>query len=460
MLFHSQLFVLIFFPVAVAGWYLLADRTVWRQRWLLAASFAFYGYWDIRLLPLLAASILVNWLIARRFRDTGSIVPIVAAMVVNLGLLGVFKYADFITRAATWAVGADYTPLDIVLPLGISFFTFQQISFIIDMRRGRTTLPSLDIYALYVCFFPQLIAGPIVRSEEIVDQFALHPRRNGMDERIARGVCLFILGMAKKVILADHMAAIADPVFAASGSAGGVDTVQAWIGAVAFGLQIYFDFSGYSDMAIGLALMFGFTLPENFDRPYRALSLVDFWRRWHMTLSRFLRDYLYIPLGGGRSGQARQVVALTVTMLLGGLWHGAAWTFVAWGALHGVGLAICHLWGRVMPKMPALPATVLTLLFVFFGWVLFRAQTFESALVLWQAMAGLGDAGIGVAEPVSLGWIAVGALFALAGPTSHDLVNTWLEPKRYLAVGAGLMLIVLLMVVGVGQNAEFIYFQF
>jgi len=460
MLFHSQLFVLLFFPVAVAGWYLLADRDGIRQRWLLAASFAFYGYWDIRLLPLLGASILVNWLIARRFRDTGSVTTIVLAMAVNLGLLGVFKYADFISHSVAWIAGADYAPLEIVLPLGISFFTFQQISFIIDMRRGKTTLPSLDIYALYVCFFPQLIAGPIVRSEEIVDQFALHPRRDGMDERIARGICLFLIGMTKKVMLADNLAAIADPIFALSETGAGLDLVQAWTGALAFGLQIYFDFSGYSDMAIGLALMFGFTLPENFDRPYRAANIIDFWRRWHMTLSRFLRDYLYIPMGGSRAGYTRQIVALTGTMLLGGLWHGAAWTFVAWGALHGIGLAVCHLWGRFFPKIPAPAGVALTLFYVFLGWVLFRAQSFDGAVGMWRSMAGQSDTGFGSVDTAALGWIIAGAAVAMIGPSSQEAVRTWLRPHRLIAAGAGALLVALLLKVGVGQNAEFIYFQF
>lgn len=460
MLFHSQLFILLFFPAAIAGWYLLADRDGWRQRWLLLASFAFYGYWDIRLLPLLGASILVNWLIARRFRDTGTKASIVAALVVNLGLLGVFKYADFVTQSMAWIAGASYEPLEIVLPLGISFFTFQQISFIIDMRRGKTTLPSLDIYALYVCFFPQLIAGPIVRSEEIVDQFALHPRRDGLDERISRGVCLFIIGMAKKVILADNLAAIADPIFAAAEAGQAIDLAQAWTGALAFGLQIYFDFSGYSDMAIGLALIFGFTLPENFDRPYRAANIIEFWRRWHMTLSRFLRDYLYIPLGGSRAGYARQIVALTGTMLLGGLWHGAAWTFVAWGAVHGIGLAICHLWGRAFPAMPAALGVPVTLLYVLIGWVLFRAQSFDGAVVLWQSMIGINADLSGAPDINTALLIAAAAAVAMIGPTSQQAVRTYLKPNRLAGAALGLGLVALLLKVGVGQNAEFIYFQF
>ncbi len=353
MLFHSQAFLLLFLPPVLVGFYLLSGR--FRLWWLLVASFAFYGYWDIRLLPLLAGSIAVNWALAAMWgrlgaTERGASAPIMAGVAMNLLLLGIFKYADFIAESAAYAGGWVHDPWNIVLPLGISFFTFQQLSYLIDLRRGQAPVYGFRDYALYVAFFPQLIAGPIVRHNELVSQFGRDPWRDGAAERLSRGALLLTFGLAKKVFVADRLARVADPLFQAAH--GGLSFAESWVAAAAFGLQIYFDFSAYSDMAIGLALMFGFALPENFRSPYRSVSLRDFWQRWHMTLSRFLRDYLYVPLGGSRHGAIRTVAALMSTMLLGGLWHGAAWTFVLWGALHGLGLVVVHLWQRAGFRLP------------------------------------------------------------------------------------------------------------
>ncbi len=246
----------------------------------------------------------------------------------EFGPAGPVQICRFFAGTITALTGDAHQGFNIILPLGISFFTFQQISYLVDLRRGQAPVYSLTDYALYVSFFPQLIAGPIVRHNQVIFQYAADPRRDGLEERLARGCTLLIIGMAKKMLLADGLADIADPLYAAG---GGVSAGEAWLAAVAFGGQIYFDFSGYSDMAIGLGLMFGIVLPANFDRPYAATSIRDFWRRWHMTLSGFLRDYLYIPLGGSRRGHIRQVGAILATMLLGGLWHGAGWTFIALG---------------------------------------------------------------------------------------------------------------------------------
>jgi len=460
-LFHSQAFLLLFLPAVLAGFYVLPVRA--RLWWLLGASFIFYGYWDVRLLPLLAGSIGANWALAAMWgrRDAegrGAARPILAGIAVNLGLLAIFKYADFAAGTAAYLTGWRHDPWNIVLPLGISFFTFQQLSYLVDLRRGRARAYGFRDYALYVAFFPQLIAGPIVRHNELVPQFARDPWRDGLAERLSRGALLLALGLAKKVFVADRLARVADPLFQAA--EGGLSFAEAWIAAGAFGLQIYFDFSAYSDMAIGLALMFGLMLPENFRSPYRATSLRDFWRRWHMTLSRFLRDYLYIPLGGSRGGTSRTVAALMVTMLLGGLWHGAAWTFVLWGAMHGLGLVAVHLWQRAGLRLPAAVGWALTLAFVTAAWVPFRAHSLGDAGTMLAAMGGLSGPGLAVRD-LDKAWIVpVAAALALMAPRAHELALERLGPRPWIAAATGILLVLVLLQVGAGQNQEFIYFQF
>jgi D-alanyl-lipoteichoic acid acyltransferase DltB (MBOAT superfamily) len=458
MLFHSQTFIFVFLPLVLLLYYRFAGRARVRIGFLVFASFVFYGYWEIRLVPLLAASIVVNWLFARVAHLGKGRWPVAAGVALNLIVLGIFKYADFFADSLA-ALGAfDHARWNIILPLGISFFTFQQISYLIDLRRGAAPLYRFDEYALYVSFFPQLIAGPIVRHNEIIDQFAFSPLRDGMHERLARGLVLFLVGIVKKAILADRLAMFVDPIYARAEAGGALAMPDAWLAAGGFGLQIYFDFSGYSDMAIGLALMFGFVLPENFNAPYRATSIRAFWRRWHMTLSRFLRDYLYIPLGGSRHGWLRQGAAVMITMLLGGLWHGAGWTFVSWGGLHGLALAANQLWRRSGMAMPAALGWLLTMGFVFFCWILFRAETFGGAARLIEAFAGplTGPA----LHPKHWVLLGIASAVALLGITSQRLVKEHLRP--YPALGAGLAVGLAYMALHVGGKGaqEFIYFQF
>ncbi len=475
MLFHSQEFLLLFFPVALAGWYLAAGRKEWRVSWMIVVSLAFYAYWDIRLLPLLVFSILGNWgLAAFAYGGPGHAglqrfaAPLGIAL--NLAVLGVFKYADFVGNTVAAVFGQPHDPWGIVLPLGISFFTFQQISYLADLKRGKAPVYGLADYALYVSYFPQLIAGPIVRHDELIHQFDAYPKRDGVSERFARGAALLLIGISKKVLLADVFASYADPIFSLVEGAKTVGFLEAWAGAGAFGLQIYFDFSAYSDMAIGLAMMAGITLPENFNAPYRASSLVDFWRRWHMTLSRFLRDYLYVPMGGNRAGRLRQAMALAATMLLGGLWHGAAWTFVIWGALHGLGLVVNHLWGKTGISVGRGLGWALTMIFVFWAWIMFRAESMNGALKLWTAMLGLSDVSqvvlLEAIDPVAkidlstTAWLLTGALVAAVGPTSQTVAFVKLRPLRGLATAAALFAVFLVFRLGGGANQEFIYFQF
>jgi len=456
---------LLFLPVALLGWYASAHSKLGRNSWMIAASWLFYAYWDVRLLPLLVVSIGANWILAQWAVTHGRRFAVPAGIALNLLVLSVFKYADFFTDSLFWMMGSEREPWSIILPLGISFFTFQQISYLADIGRGKAPLYRLDDYALYVSFFPQLIAGPIVRHDEVIPLFAQNPKREGVAQRMSIGLVLLLIGIVKKSVLAGTFAGMADPLFEPATLASGVAAATAWTGALAFGLQIYYDFSGYSDMAIGLALLAGISLPLNFNAPYRAVSLVEFWRRWHMTLSRFLRDYLYIPLGGARAGWARQALALTATMFLGGLWHGAAWSFVAWGLLHGGGLVVVHLWRRTGWHLHAAPSWFLTMAFVFMAWVLFRAESFGDALAVWSAMAGDGAAaGAGAfswsEHMTDWLWLAAGLAIAAIGPTSQVIAFELLKPMRIVAVAAGLAFAAMVLHLGTGANQEFIYFQF
>jgi len=456
MLFHSQAFVLGFLPAVLILFYAVARRETAREWVMVVASVVFYGWWDVRFVPLLLGQTLATWALAHLYRRwrVGWIVP--AGVVANLAILGCFKYANFFLDSLSALLGSPLPHNDVLLPIGISFFTFELISYLIDLRRGRVPAYPLRGFCLFVFFFPHLVAGPIVRHNELIPQLADDPLRPGFAERFGKGLALFILGFAKKVLLADPLARVADPIFA--GAAGGVPGVgEAWSGALAFSFQLYFDFSAYTEMALGIALLFGIRLPMNFDAPYKAASVRDFWRRWHMTLSRYLRDYLYIPLGGSRAGFGRYVLATMATMGLCGLWHGAAWTFVAWGLMHGAGLIACHVWQGLKRPMPLPFAWLLTMLFVVAGWVLFRAPDFATAGNLLAGMAGGGGMTTGLERPLLM---AAAAAVSILGPTSLAFVDDLLRPRRLYAVAFAAVAVVCLLEVGKGQPINFIYFQF
>ncbi len=390
MLFNSKLFVLIFLPIVLAG-FLLAGRHSSRAAriWLVLASFAFYAWWRPIFLPLLALSILANYALAARIRGPRPKPWLIAGLAFNLGLLAYFKYRGFLA-------GLFGDPIAVVLPLGISFFTFQQIMFLADTyRRDIPETKFLD-YACFVGFFPHLIAGPIVRPKDIIPQFqSLRPLANWAI-RLQDGLEIFLLGLAKKLVLADSFAHLADPGFAAAAAGLPLTLIEAWVALLAYAPQIYFDFSGYSDMAIGLAAMFGVKFPCNFNSPYQARNIAEFWRRWNITLSQFLRDYLYIPLGGNRHGEPRRLLNLMLTMLLGGLWHGAALKFLLWGGLHGLYLIIHGTFTRLRLKLPAIAAHTLTLLAVLLAWVPFRAANFPTAYSFYRGLFGFN--GLAVPE--------------------------------------------------------------
>lgn len=404
MLFNSYIFILLFLPITLFGFYMIGGRGHHRIAisWLVAASLVFYGYWNPAYLGLILGSMIFNYAvgIALSSRDVSRPgMLLFLGIFANLALLGYFKYANFFVDSVNHLFKESWHLETIILPLAISFFTFQQIAFLVDARRQETRELNFLHYALFVTFFPQLIAGPIVHHKEMLPQFAKNEIYRFCHSSFAIGVSIFAIGLFKKVVIADGIAEYSSPVFAAAERPGEtLSFLEAWGGALGYTFQIYFDFSGYSDMAIGLARMFGVQLPVNFFSPYKARSIIEFWRRWHMTLSRFLRDYLYIPLGGSRCGPIRRYANLMITMLLGGLWHGAGWTFVVWGGLHGFYLMVNHAWHRVEARLGEMPFTVrflgrqvgyfLTFLAFVVAWVVFRAESMDGANSILSAMAG------------------------------------------------------------------------
>lgn len=432
MLFNSIEFIFWFLPATLIGYLWIGSHSGRAGLlWLTIASLIFYGWGDPGACLIILGSILFNFSLATILMRSGKVRHYLLAcgVIANLSLLAYFKYTDLFLGTLSNAVGLDYQGFDIVLPLAISFFTFQQIAYLVDAYRGEVEPPKLPRYALFVLFFPQLIAGPIVHHKEMMWQFRGTRESSCRSYDISVGLTIFALGLFKKVVFADSCASLANPVFAGAESGQAMGFFEAWIGALAFSFQIYFDFSGYSDMAIGLARLFGVRLPENFASPYKATNIVDFWRRWHITLSRFLRDYLYIPLGGNRRGKIGRYRNLLVTMLLGGLWHGASWTFVAWGGLHGLYLVINHAWRSAFGSVTlegmlrvaaSTVARLLTFVAVVVAWVLFRAGTWGGAQAMLVGMSG----GNGIAVPPILfplvswlgdGFIASPAWLGMAG---------------------------------------------
>lgn len=355
MLFNSLEYLFLFLPVSVAVFLVLSRSSTTEKQiyWLVLASLFFYASWKPVYLLLIVASILVNFLLGRKLaREAPERIRgwLTVGICFNLGLLGYFKYTGFFLDGLN-SLGIWLIPIpEITLPLAISFFTFQQIAYLVDVSRGDCREYQFHHYALFVLFFPQLIAGPIVHHKEMMPQFDRLRASNLLPTDFAVGTTFIAVGLFKKVVMADSLALIADPVFNVAADGGQLNSIDALLGTYAFSLQIYFDFSGYSDIAIGSARLFGIRLPENFRSPYKSRSIIEIWQRWHMTLSRFLRDYLYFPLGGNRQGSLKRYRNLMITMLLGGLWHGAAWTFVIWGGLHGLYLCVNHAWRNAIER--------------------------------------------------------------------------------------------------------------
>ncbi len=437
MLFSSYTFVFGFLPVVLALWLLLARAPLAaRTGWLLVASLFFYGWFEPRYLLLMGLSILGNHLIAGAILAAGgSSTPpgrrwLALGIAGNLIALAYFKYAQFLLDTVNLTTGSSWSAGGILLPLAISFFTFQQIAYLVDVSRDGEGLYPLAPYALFVSFFPQLIAGPIVHHKELLPQLERgSPRPLRSD--LAVGLSIFIVGLAKKSLIADSLAPGADSVFDTVAQGALPGTLDAWLGCLCYTFQIYFDFSGYSDMAIGLARMFGVQLPVNFNSPYKSRNIQEFWRRWHITLSRFLRDYLYIPLGGNQRGERRRLINLALTMLLGGLWHGAGWNFVIWGGLHGLYLVIQRSLSRSawVQAIPPIGAWLLTLASVGIAWVFFRATTFAAAVQMFGALSGLLRPGWSSAlvGPWTIAWLIVAMSVAFFLPNTQQIFHRW-EP--------------------------------
>ena len=500
MLFTTAVFACMYLPVVWLVFFSVGRVSYdGAAAWLFLASLFFYGWWMPEYTLLLLGSICGNYFVGMRIarvmdrRDASAgagraagKVWMIAGIAGNLALLGYFKYANFFVKSLDAALGVDWQIGHVILPIGISFFTFTQIAFLADAwQKGVRELKFIH-YGVFVTYFPHLIAGPVLHHAQMMPQFRPAKTYRIDGGQVAAGIAIFAIGLIKKVVLADGISPYADAVFHPADAGHAVDAIEAWLGAMSYTFQLYFDFSGYSDMAIGLSWMFNVRLPFNFDSPYRAANISDFWRRWHMTLSAFLRDYLYVPLGGNRKGPARRYVNLMITMLLGGLWHGASWTFVFWGGLHGVYLAAHQGWRALLgaPAMQHLDANrfyrltawALTMLLVVIAWVFFRAVTFEGALRMLRGMAGLE----GVAAVQPLLWNAglhaqTGAIWCLAlgviaflAPNSNRIGNSLLAQcarggGRAAFIGgvavAAALLLVLINTVRDSVSA-FIYFNF
>jgi alginate O-acetyltransferase complex protein AlgI len=468
MLFNSLPFIVVFLPISLFGFFYLARfGQVFALAWLTLASLVFYGWDDPgRLIPIILGSAVFNFIVARALLHRCAVWLLALGIVGDLLYLGYFKYVDFFAHTITWLTGIELPPSNITLPIGISFFTFTQIAFLVDSYRRSAREYHPVNYGLFVTFFPHLIAGPIIHHAEIMPQF--EQKKTFTFDPAATQIALlwFVAGLFKKVMIADSIAPVVATVFDTSKSVNAIKFLDGWIGATGYGLQLYFDFSGYSDMAIGLALMFGIAFPLNFNSPYKAHSIIDFWRRWNMTLSRFLRDYLYIPLGGNRNGPIRRYVNIMVTMLLGGLWHGASWNFVIWGALHGAALVANHHFDVERSARDRPIASLCgTLAFVMIAWVPFRAENLHSVLVMWQAMFGLSGFSprslFAVTQPLALAAAGAALGAALFLPNTAEIIenlDSHILPR--MAAGAGLLFGMIVGAIALHAPTEFLYFRF
>lgn len=473
MLFNSIEYIVFITTILLLVLYIRTN--IVRKRLLLIASYYFYSYWDWRFAIMLMVSSIIDFIIGRKLEQTSNPKTrkylLATSILVNLGILGFFKYAGFFVESAgsfLSVFGLKVGTLSVLLPVGISFFTFQKLSYTIDIYRGKLKSSSdFFDYALFVAFFPQLVAGPIVRASEFLPQLTSARQLNW--SRAFFGFQQFVFGLTKKVLIADRLAEFVDPVFE---NIAIFDGPTLWIAALAYTAQIYCDFSGYSDMAIGTAKVLGYDLPVNFRHPYTAASPSEFWRRWHISLSTWLRDYLYIPLGGNRCGQLRTYSNLMITMLLGGLWHGAAWTFIAWGALHGLALTLekiytgfsCRIMkGKLSSKIPA-PFSdaigwILTLLIVIIGWIIFRAQNFKDAFAALSTMFTFASNGVSWLSPYAI----IGILFTTATHVAYSIGFSWkiiLRPDRLITPTFLFILIWMVVAFHPKGNNPFIYFQF
>jgi len=479
MLFNSYQYILLFLPISLIIYFTLNHyRLVQAAKfWLVLVSIFFYGYWNLIYVPLLVGSILFNYtigflLLKKQADPFSKKIILVIGLAGNIALLAFFKYTDFLIGIVNNFKALPLDFLYIILPLGISFFTFTQIAYLVDIYRGFIKEYKLLNFFLFVTFFPHLLAGPIIHHKEMMPQFDRLKNKILNYKNLSSGLYLIVIGLFKKVIIADTFAMYANAGF---NSPLSIHFLQAWTTSLSYTLQLYFDFSGYTDIAIGSSLMFNISLPINFNSPYRALNIQDFWRRWHITLSRFLRDYIYIPLGGNRRSESRTLFNLAVTFLIGGIWHGAGLTFVFWGFLHGIAMVIHRLWQRLGYTLPKLLAWFLTFQFVNAAWVFFRADSFTTASNILQGMCGLN----GFKLPSELFFLRnfgftwdvyegnfiritiillMGILLAILGKNSNEMENRFYPDVIHLSFSI-ILLSISLFFMAKGES-EFIYFNF
>ncbi len=469
MLFNSYQFIFLFLPITFFIYFYLNKKhlTEASKAFMVLASLFFYSWWNIKYLPLILISMLINYSVGRelstpkRLKKISKKKLLTFGIVFNLALLGYYKYMDFFISNVNFLLHSNIKLLHLALPLAISFFTFQQIAYLVDSYRGETKEYDFLNYALFVTFFPQLIAGPIVHHSEMMPQFAKLKNKVRDYYNIALGIFIFSMGLFKKVIIADTFAQWATQGFDV---AKHLSMLDGWVTSLSYTFQLYYDFSGYTDMAIGAALLFNIELPNNFDSPYKATSIQDFWRRWHITLSRFLRDYIYIPLGGNRRGEIRTYFNLFITFLLGGIWHGAGWTFVLWGVMHGIALIIHRMWQKLKIKLPTILAWFITFNFINIAWVFFRAKNFSDAKKVLKAMfngelilpgSGHWSKIFGTKEYIGL-WILIIFIVSVSMPNSMEWKDKFKTNWFYLA----LTIIFSLTIFMLYKKSEFLYFNF
>lgn len=464
MLFNSFEFIFVFLPISFLGYFTLTRYKYYlaSKAWLFLASLFFYSWWNPKYIVLLLVSIFVNYFVGRfiskESRKSVKKLTLLLGIAFNVGLLGYYKYADFFISNYNALFNSDFTLVHIVLPLGISFFTFQQIAFLVDSYKNVVTEYNFIYYGVFVSFFPQLIAGPIVHHKEMMPQFLDHSLARVNFDNIARGIFLFNMGLAKKIIVADTFGKIVNNGYANSSL---LNTAEGWITSIAYSIQLYFDFSGYSDMAIGLGLLFNIQIPVNFWSPYKSANIQEFWRRWHITLSRFLRDYIYIPLGGNRKGEVRTYWNLFLTFLIGGFWHGANWTFVLWGALHGLALVVQRLFEKLKVKIPHLVGVAVTFLFVTIAWVFFRANQWSIAMEVLDSMMGRRDPNADFRLIASFYdspiWLA--GVILLFVPNTNQIMERFSTNLRFVIM---LILLVILNLTFMNSalKQDFLYFDF
>ena len=489
MLFNSYEFIFVFLPITFFIYFYLNHKrlTEASKGFLVCSSLFFYSWWNVAYLPIILSSMVFNYVIGRSLNKTckdkskgfSKKSILIFGIVFNLSLLGYFKYTDFLIENFNLAFSSDADLLHLALPLAISFFTFQQIAYLVDSYRQETKEYDFLNYALFVTFFPQLIAGPIVHHKEMMPQFAKTRNKVKNYRNIAMGLFIFSIGLFKKVVIADTFAGWATAGFDVATT---LNLFEAWATSLSYTFQLYFDFSGYTDMAIGLALLFNIRLPVNFNSPYKATNIQDFWRRWHITLSRFLRDYVYIPLGGNRKGGFRTYNNLMATFVLGGLWHGAAWTFVFWGFLHGLALIIQRLWSKLGIKLWTWLAWLITFNFVNITWVFFRAKEWDDAVKVLGSMFSLDNVVLPNALEGRLGfltdlgvyfggfvkniggsfytpvWIVSGFILVLM--FKNSIQKTYLLKMNYRMVLFVAFLFHVSLISMVSIKSEFLYFNF